>query len=427
MTVTQLRPSVVTEEVARARAAVEAAAEVPMGSLEAGEVRHALGELAMLESQVTSLKLAVLAEADLRDAAEETGAADTAAWAAKLTGSTRAVMSGGLWLVRLLQDRYGATREAFAAGGIGVDQVKVIIKAAERLPDMVTEEQRAEAEAGLVTKAVEGMNARRLRQAARRMLDKVNKELADKHEADQLDEDEKRAQTETWLTMHDNGDGTVAGRFVIPELQAQMLRTALERLSAPRRHSVNKDGQPVEDETLPGHGMSLNWSERLGAAFTELLEHLPGDGHGAVNATLLVHIDYRHLLDQVGSARLDTGIAISPGQARRLACGAGIVPAVLGGDSEVLDLGRLKRLHTPAQRRALSVRYDSCAAEGCDRPFAWCEIHHPDAWADGGVTSMHNGRPLCGHHHHRAHDNRYTVTYLANGEVRFRRRGVRRG
>ena len=78
MTVTQLRPSVVTEEVARARAAVEAAAEVPMGSLEAGEVRHALGELAMLESQVTSLKLAVLAEADLRDAAEETGAADTA-------------------------------------------------------------------------------------------------------------------------------------------------------------------------------------------------------------------------------------------------------------------------------------------------------------------------------------------------------------
>ena len=97
MTVTQLRPSVVTEEVARARAAVEAAAEVPMGSLDSCEVKHALAELAMLESQVTSLKLAVLAEADRRDAGEETGAADTAAWAAKLTGSTRGVMSGGSW------------------------------------------------------------------------------------------------------------------------------------------------------------------------------------------------------------------------------------------------------------------------------------------------------------------------------------------
>jgi hypothetical protein len=426
MTVSQLRCPVVPGQIAAARAAVEAAASVPATSLDVWEVTEAVAELTALESQVTSLKLSLLAEADRRDAGDETGAADTAAWAAKLTGSTRAVMSGGLWLARLLQEKYDATREAFARGEVGVEQVRVIVKASERLPEGITDEQRAEAEAALVAKAVDGMNARRLRQAARRMLDRINRDLADKHEADQLDEDEKRAELETWLTMHDNGDGTVSGRFTIPELQGQLLRTALERLSAPRRHGVNKAGQPVIDETLPGSGQTLSWSERLGVAFIELLEHLPTGGHGAVNATLTVHVDYQHLLDKLAAARLDTGVHISAGEARRMACGAGIVPVVLGGGSEILDQGRLQRLHSVPQRRALSVLYSTCAAEGCERPFAWCEIHHPHAWSEGRCTTLANGVPLCGHHHRRAHDDRYSIRYLASGEVRFRRRAVRR-
>jgi hypothetical protein len=253
------------------------------------------------------------------------------------------------------------------------------------------------------------------------MLAEIDRELADRHERDQLEEEEQRAEVETWLSLHDNGDGTFSGRFVIPELQGQLLRTALERLSAPRRHGRNRAGQPVVDETLPGSG-ELNWTERLGAAFCELLEHLPSEGHGPVGATLLVGIGYQHLLDGLGSARLDTGVHISPGQARRLACEAGIVPVVLGGASEPLDVARALRLHTTAMRRALSHRHDSCAAEGCERPFAWCEIHHPHAWSDGGHTSLDNALPLCGHHHRRAHDARYTVRHLDTGELRFRRK-----
>jgi hypothetical protein len=227
---------------------------------------------------------------------------------------------------------------------------------------------------------------------------------------------------ETWLTLHDNDDGTFSGRFVIPELHGHLLRAALERLSAPRRWTRNKAGEPVEDDTLPGAGPGLNYTERLGAAFTELLEHLPAEGHGGVAATVLVHLPYEHLLDELGSARLDTGVRTSAGEARRLACNAGLVPAVLGGASEVLDLGRKRRLHTAPQRAALSVTHDSCAAEGCDRPFAWCEVHHPHAWSDGGETSMANALPLCGHHHRRAHDSRFTMTLLPSREARFKRR-----
>lgn len=422
MTVQQLRAPVMAGELAAVKRAFRHATQIPVGSLGGDELPEVLSELAVLEARVGALKLEVLAEADRRRVADQTGDTGTDAWAAKLTGTTRGVMAGGIWLANLLRSKYDATREAFAAGGINQDQARVIVRAAEDLPAAVTRDQAIAAEAGLVAKAVNGMNARRLRQAARRMLEKINRELADQHEAGQLKKEERRAANETWLQLSDNGNGTFSGRFTIPELHGHLLRNYLERLTAPRRLTRNQAGEPVEDDTLPAGTQTLSRTEKLGAGFLELLEHLPSDGHGPIGATLLVNLDLKHLLDGLASANLDTGARISAGEARRLACGAGIVPAVLGGDSEPLDLGREKRLHTRAQRRALSLKHDSCATEGCERPFAWTEIHHPHAWSHGGHTSLDNALPLCGFHHRKAHDDRYTMRHTPTGEVRFRRR-----
>ena len=149
----------------------------------------------MLGNRVAAFNLGLLAEVDRRRLAKRLGATGTDAWAASLTGSTRGVMAGGLWLARLLEERYDLTREAFAAGGINQAQARVIVRAAERLPTSVTVEQRTAAEAGLVAKAVHGMDARGLRRAGRRMLEKVAgvaKEQVDAHEADQLEKQEKR-------------------------------------------------------------------------------------------------------------------------------------------------------------------------------------------------------------------------------------------
>ncbi|MFL6135884.1 MAG: DUF222 domain-containing protein [Nocardioidaceae bacterium] len=422
MTVQPIRPPVFTGHVAAARGAVESAAAVTASTLTVDELTDGISEVAALESQAAALKLALLAEADSRRIARELGATGTDAWAAPLTGSTRAVMAGGVWLARLLEERYDATRAAFAAGGIIEAQVRVIVQAAEKLPEGVTDEQRRVAEAGLVAKAVEGMDARRLRQAARRMLSVVSRELADRHEADLLHAEERRAENETWMRLSDNGDGTFSGRFTIPELHGHLLLAALERLTAPNRLSRNKAGEVVEDDTLVGEGPTVPYPERLGLGFTELIEHLPADGFGRNGATVIVHLDYQHLLDGLASARLDTGTRISAGEARRLACEAGLVPAVLGGRSEPLDVGFEQRLHNLAMRRGLSVEYDTCAVEGCERPFAWCDIHHPHAWSRGGRTSLANGLPLCPHHHRRAHDSRFDLSRLPSGEVRFTRR-----
>jgi hypothetical protein len=87
-----------------------------------------------------------------------------------------------------------------------------------------------------------------------------------------------------------------------------------------------------------------------------------------------------------------------------------------------LDVGREHRLHTRYQRVALGHRDGGCVAETCDRPPAWCEVHHPEPWAAGGETSVANGELLCGHHHRLVHHPNYHSSRLPNGQVRFNRR-----
>lgn len=420
MSIQQLRIPTMAGQVAVAAQAVAAAGQVPTGSLERTELGGLVSDLAALEAQVTALKLAVLAEADARRVAVDEAATGTDAWAARLTGSTRAVMRGGIWLARALADTYDVTREAFAAGRLNEAQVRVIVDVAERLPRAVTPAQRADCEAWIVARAEDGLDARGLRQAGRRMVDRVSRELADVHEASLLADEARRAEAETYLWLGDNGDGTWSGRFTVPELHGHLLNAYLQRLTSPRRLGRNRGGDLVTDPTLHTGASGLAYAETMGLGLLELVEHLPHDGHGPVGVTLLVHVDHAHLVDGLASARLDSGSHVSVGEVRRLACGAGLLPAVLGARSEVLDLGRTRRLHTPAQRRALSVRHETCAAEGCDRPFAWCEVHHPHAWSEGGRTDLDNALPLCGFHHRRAHDPVFDLSRLPSGEVRFR-------
>jgi hypothetical protein len=96
---------------------------------------------------------------------------------------------------------------------------------------------------------------------------------------------------------------------------------------------------------------------------------------------------------------LADGQPIPVGEARRIACDAGIVPVVMGGDGEVLDIGRTSRVVPVGMRRALNLRDGGCRFAGCDRPAAWCDAHHIRHWADGGDTNLPNLILLCAYHH----------------------------
>ena len=106
----------------------------------------------------------------------------------------------------------------------------------------------------------------------------------------------------------------------------------------------------------------------------------------------------------------ETGVPISAGWARVLACDATIIPLVLGADSEPLDIGRATRLIPPPLRRALVARDKGCAFPGCRRPPRWTDAHHIRHWADGGPTALTNLVLLCRRHHDAIHHGGWTVT-----------------
>ena len=157
------------------------------------------------------------------------------------------------------------------------------------------------------------------------------------------------------LTLVDDGDGTCHLRGRITTFHGAILDKLLLALTP-----IAGDGRPA----LP---------VARGLAFCDLLERLPADGlpdQAGANPTVVVTMTLEQLEGRLGAAGLDTGQQISAGEARRLACTAGVIPAVLGGRSQVLDLGRRTRFHSKPQRLAMTVRDRGCTAAGCDRPPA---------------------------------------------------------
>ena len=304
---------------------------------------------------------------------------------------------------------------AVRGGAVNLAQAEVIRRAVDDLPSDLDPALVVQAEAHLIELAGE-FGPRSLRVLGRRVLHVVAPDVADDQERRALEREEGRASRRTFLTSRPNGDGTTDLRIRISDAAAGRLLTYLEAYAAPRR--TPRDGESVTDRRP--------YAQRLGHAFVAFLESADPKRmpvHGGDATTVIVTIDLTTLLSGLGVATIDGEQVISAGEARRLACTASILPAVLGGESEVLDLGRARRLFSPAQRKALLVRDRVCRAEGCDIPAAWCEAHHAArAWARGGRTDLEDGLLLCSWHHHRAHDHRYDSRRLPTGDLRFHRR-----
>lgn len=159
--------------------------------------------------------------------------------------------------------------------------------------------------------------------------------------------------------------------------------------------------------------------QRHGDAFVELLDYIQQAADLPTEAgekpVLMVTMSLGDLHSADEPPLLNGGIPISATEARLLACDARVIPAVLGGDGEVLDLGRTQRLANSAQRRALHLRDRGCVFPSCTRPTNWCHAHRLVAWADGGPTDLRNLALLCGMHHRLIHTSDWTIRMAADG------------
>ena len=181
--------------------AVDRLVAEPLSELSDEQLAQATAGAAQLEAQVAARRHALLVEAERRRVADRTADTGTDAWAARLTGDTREVLRGGLLTAQDLAERFHHTRDAFAAGRINLAQVRVIVRAARQAPPEATPTQVADAEqwlgdqaTGAGTRSGRGVDAKRLRQTARRMFARLDVDLANRHEAILLGRESRHAE-----------------------------------------------------------------------------------------------------------------------------------------------------------------------------------------------------------------------------------------
>ena len=307
---------------------------------------------------------------------------------------------------------------ALHAGAIGVDAAELIRRFLERV---AVREERAAVEAAeqlLVERApVVGVDG----------IPRLTKQLEAHLDPDGVRprEDEQRAQRA--LTIWEDAAGMINLRGAFDPATGAPIKLAIETLVGAELHRARdakrpygESGRDLPDGAHAGPADPILAEERTIAqlnadALADIarLSLTSADAPPALRGAVVVtRIDHDALASGAGHATID-GVdqPVSAATARELAASAGVIPIILGGKGEVLDLGRAARLFTPAQKLAIVERDGGCAWPGCRRPPSHAQAHHIRWWKrDRGPTDLANGVMLCSHHHHRVHNDGWQIS-----------------
>lgn len=109
------------------------------------------------------------------------------------------------------------------------------------------------------------------------------------------------------------------------------------------------------------------------------------------------------------------GQRFTPAELRQQLCNAGVIPVVMDGKSQVLDLGTEERFFPEYMRKIILSIYGGCAFPGCTVPPEHCEIHHVEPMSQGGRTDINCGVPGCSNHHHGYHTGLIKIVRAPDG------------
>ncbi len=421
------------DDVAAAAAGVAAFASRPNFRFSDVELVDVIQSWHTVVSSATAVLAGLVHDASGRDLPKEQGAASTVVWLRDLLriSAADARKLTDLGAVLAARPRLAV---AVTAGLANVSQSAVIGRVLDDVPDVhcagagpadaATPNDPADPVDvdGANGTLVDGVEAALLREAARfepkilarlgeRILAHINPELADQRLRERLEREERSARARRGFTMSPDGSGGMRlfGRLDVEA--AATIQAAISPLIAPVTDANTPDPRTPAARRADALVDVCRLALRTG--------DLPSDG--GQPAHLTVTIDWAALSREVAVGHLDTGGLLTPEVTRRLACDAGILPAVLNGATVPIDIGRSRRPYTGAARMAVLIRDGGCAFPGCDRPSRWCDVHHVIFWSTGGRTDRDNGVALCGYHHRLIHrpDCGWRITMAADHRPDF--------
>jgi hypothetical protein len=292
-------------------------------------------------------------------------------------------------------------RESVDAGRVDREHVRTVLATLRRLPDDLPVEVLADAERLLVEHAQEH-DAKQFAVIAQHLENVLNPDGNPPDEA-------VRDKVELTIGHRSAATGLTNVNGYLDDLGVASLRAVVNALAAPR---------PAVDGVADARSAATRRAHALIEAMNFVLSHgatlLPDTAGERPQVT--VTLDWDVLKATAGTPALSGGQLLSPGRTRRLLCDAAVLPAVLRGTSEVLDLGRSARTFNTAIRRAIALRDRGCVWPGCDRPPSWCDGHHVKWFGrDLGTTSYDNGVLLCTYHHSEIHRSEWHIQFAADG------------
>ena len=309
-----------------------------------------------LINRLHGIHLALVAEAESR----ETCAGDGWSVANRLVEQQPQALRTAKATVLLATElaQHDQVRAALRTGDMSVNQAKAVVAGLKELPDDLPAEHAAEVEAALVEHAKE-FDPTALRRIANRMIEVICPDTVDDKLATALDREAAQAERDRYLSWAYTGRGSVELRGRLPLVDGEALIAVI---------SAHVEAAKVAlDKVDPDTALPSLAQRRADALVTIIGRHQQAQlapDHGGDRPRLTITLRLSDLIGGVRGATLTgTGETISPGEARRPACDADLIPVVLGGDSAILDLGRQKRLFSGDLRRW------SCVTAGvCSRP-----------------------------------------------------------
>ncbi len=386
--------------VAGARDDLGGLTEVLWSARRSSELVAGVEELQRLKSAAAALEAQLLAEIDHRNVSKtELAWASTADWFTHCAGTTRSQGKRTVEHARRLVAEQAATLDALRDGVLSAEQAGVIVDAVEQLP--LAADLRHRGEQALLTEAGR-LNATDLHRTSRHLIHVVDPTREERQTEAAMDRADRRAHLGRGLSITTDGCGGIRLRGSGTVEDGATLRTALLALSAP---VSTIDPETCEEQPDPrDHGARL-WDALVHLAQHALDTNAVPHSHGS-RPRVSVTVSHDDLHDQTvgpGQGVTEDGLDLAPSAVRRMACDCDLIRIPLDADGCVLDVGRTRRLVTPAIWTALIVRDAHCAFPGCSRHPVMCHAHHIRHWFDGGPTSLDNLVLLCGHHHRTVH------------------------